>query len=94
MTTIEPDTLNSTKEKVESNSESSKQNQEKLIDDAFYVEQQRWGTWKSYDKENEPLVTSLTEEQCVSATRFYLKGRQEGFTESENTYNGIVGGKL
>ena len=63
------------------------------IDDAFYIKQQRWGTWVSYDKQETPIITSLTEEQCVSATRFYLKGRQEGFTESQ-TYEGVVGGKL
>ena len=64
-----------------------------LIDDAFYVKNQRWGTWDSYDKEDKPILTSLTEEQCISATRFYLKGRQEGFTESKS-YEGQVGGKL
>ncbi len=64
-----------------------------LIDDCFYVEKERWGTWKSYDKEGKPLVTSLTEDTCVSATRFYLQGRQEGFTESK-TYESTVGGKL
>ena len=64
-----------------------------LIDDAFYVKQQRWGTWDSYDKDGKGLVTSLTEEQCISATRFYLKGRQEGFPESKS-YEGEVGGKL
>jgi hypothetical protein len=63
------------------------------IDDAFYVEKKRWGTYQSYDKNGKELVTSLSEEQCISATRFYLKGRQEGFTESE-TYEGVVGGKL
>jgi len=64
-----------------------------LIDDAFYVKQQRWGTWVSYDKDKKPIITSLTEEQCISATRFYLKGRQEGFPESKS-YEGEVGGKL
>jgi uncharacterized lipoprotein NlpE involved in copper resistance len=64
-----------------------------LIDDAFYVEKCSWGTYKSYDKEGNGLVTSLSEEQCTSATRFYLKGRQEGFTES-STYTGQVSGKL
>jgi len=64
-----------------------------LIDDAFYVKQQRWGTWDSYDKENKAIVTSLTKEQCISATRYVLKGRQEGFPESQ-TYEGQVGGKL
>jgi hypothetical protein len=64
-----------------------------MIDDAFYVQQKKWGTWQSYDKEGNGLITSLTEEQCISATRFYLKGKQEGFTESR-TYEGEVGGKL
>jgi len=64
-----------------------------LIDDAFYVKQQKWGTWNSHDKKNIPLVTSLTEEQCISATRFLLQGRQEGWSESK-TYSGEVGGKL
>lgn len=64
-----------------------------MIDDAFYVEQKKWGTWQSYDKDGNGLVTSLTEEQCISATRFILKGRQEGFLESR-FYDGEVGGKL
>jgi len=64
-----------------------------LIDDAFYVKKQRWGTWDSYDKEDKPILTSLTEDICVSATRFYLKGRQEGFPESQ-TYKSVVDGKL
>ena len=68
-------------------------NEKNLIDEAFYVEKKRWGTYQSYDKEGKGLVTSLSEEQCTSATRFYLKGRQEGFTES-TTYEGQVGGKL
>jgi hypothetical protein len=63
------------------------------IDDTFYIKEQRWGTWVSYDKEDKSIITSLTKEQCISATRFYLKGRQEGFTESQ-TYEGVVGGKL
>jgi hypothetical protein len=68
-------------------------NLENLYDDAFYVEKKRWGTYQSYNKDGTGLVTSLSEEQCISATRFYLKGRQEGFTES-TTYEGQVGGKL
>ena len=68
-------------------------NEKNLIDEAFYVEKKRWGTYQSYDKEGNGLVTSLSEEQCTSATRFYLKGRQEGFTESA-TYASKVDGKL
>lgn len=68
-------------------------NEKKLIDDCFYIQQKKYGLWYSTDLEENGLVTSLTEEQCVSATRFYLKGRQEGFPESA-TYEGQVGGKL
>lgn len=64
-----------------------------LIDDCFYVEQKRWGTWDSVDKDGKCIVTSLTEEECVRATRFILKGRQEGFGETR-TYDSNVGGKL
>jgi hypothetical protein len=60
-------------------------NLENLYDDAFYVEQSNWKTWKSYDKEGNALVTSLSEEQCISATRFYLKFRQENKFRSENS---------
>lgn len=67
--------------------------EKKLIDDAFYVFQQKWGTWDSTDKEGNGLVTSLTEESCISATRFYLKGLQEGFSET-TSYSGKVDGKL
>ena len=67
--------------------------EKKLIDDAFYVEQKKWGTWDSTDKDGKGLVTSLTEESCISATRFYLKGRQEGWPETK-VYDGQVGGKL
>jgi len=67
--------------------------EKKLIDDAFYVDQKKYGLWYSTDKDGNGLITSLTEESCVSATRFYLKGRQEGFAESK-TYESEVGGKL
>jgi hypothetical protein len=67
--------------------------EKKLIDDAFYVEQKSYGLWDSTDKEGKGLVTSLTEESCINATRFYLKGKQEGFSESVK-YDGQVGGKL
>jgi hypothetical protein len=69
--------------------------EKQLYDDAFYVEQKKWGTWDSYDKEGKCIITSLTEENCVRATRFYLKGKQEGFDKTETkTYDGTVGGKL
>lgn len=62
-------------------------------DGAFYVEQSRWKMWNSYDKDGKCILTSLTEEQCIISTRFYLKGLQEGWEDSV-TYEGTVGGKL
>jgi len=67
--------------------------EKKLIDDVFYVEQKKYGLWYSTDKDGNGLITSLTEQQCISATHFYFKGRQEGFAESK-TYEGQVSGKL
>lgn len=67
---------------------------ENLIDDAFYVEECRWKTWKSYDKDGNSLITSLTRESCIAATRFYLKGLQDGWKDTTIKYDGVVGGKL
>jgi hypothetical protein len=64
------------------------------IDDCFRVEEKKWGTWTSYDKEGKELITSLQKELCISATRWYLKNKQEGFVENEVKYDGVVGGKL
>ena len=66
-----------------------------LIDGCFYVEQKKWGTWDSYTPEGKCIITALTESDCVSATRFILKLRQENrLNEVETTYSGEVGGKL
>jgi len=65
--------------------------EKKLIDDCFYVEQKKYGLWDSTDLEGKGLVSSLTEDQCISATRFYLKGRQEGFSEPQKVYKDVVG---
>jgi hypothetical protein len=64
-----------------------------LIDDCFLVDQHSWGTWQSYDQEGRELITSLTEESCIAATRCYLKQRQEGFTEESTPYTESVPGK-
>jgi len=65
-------------------------------DDAFRVEEKKYGLWDSYDKEGKGLITSLTEEQCVTATRWYLKQIQENTLDKtlEKTYTSEVGGKL
>lgn len=66
-----------------------------LIDDAFYVVEKRYGLWDSYTPEGKCLITAGTEEVCVRATRFYLKGLQEGWdVDNTRTYEGVVGGKL
>jgi hypothetical protein len=57
------------------------------------VEQSRWKTWNSFDREGKKLITSLNEQTCIHATRFYLKGIQEGF-KNDISYEGTVGGKL
>lgn len=65
-----------------------------IYDDFFWVRKQRWGTYVSVDHSGTEYITALTEESCVSGTRFYLKGKQEGFTNDGVTYAGEVGGKL
>ena len=66
-----------------------------MYDDCFYVEQKAYGLWDSTDKDGKNIVTSLTEEECVKATRFILQGRQEGFDNTtQKTYDSFVGGKL
>ena len=66
---------------------------QKLIDDAFYVKKERL-LWRSTNKDGEGLVTALTEEACTVATRFYLKGLQAGWSEPAMIHEGTVGGKL
>ena len=67
--------------------------EKKLYDDAFFVEEKKYGLWSSSDKEGNGIITALTEDECVRATRWYLKAKQEGFEDSK-TYDGVVGGKL
>ena len=62
-------------------------------DDAFRVYKTKYGLWHSAAKDGEELVTAMTEQQCIDGTRFYLKGRQEGWVAT-TTYEGTVGGKL
>jgi len=69
----------------------------KWIDDAFRAEEMKYGLWHSYDKEGKCLITALNEEQCIRATRFYLKLKQDekhGIKLESKTYSGTVDGKL
>jgi len=69
--------------------------EKQLIDDAFYVEEKKYGLWSSTDKEGNGIITALTEEECVRATRFMLKLKQENrLNEVGSTYSGTVDGKL
>jgi hypothetical protein len=65
-----------------------------LIDDCFWVKRQRWGTFVSVHKDGHQIITALTEELCIASTRWYLKSKQEGFTDEAKTYDSVVGGKL
>ena len=67
--------------------------EKKMYDDCFSVEKARF-LWHSKDKEGNGLVSALTEEGCVRATRFYLKGLQEGWPDDTIKHEGTVGGKL
>lgn len=68
--------------------------EETIYDEAFTVKKQRWGTFVSYDLDGNGLITSLNEEGCIAATRWYLKAKQDGFEEVETKYESVVGGKL
>lgn len=71
------------------------QQTETLIDDCFYIKRQRWGTFVSVHKDGHELITALNEDLCMSATRFYLKGLQDGWDDDNVVkHEGTVGGKL
>lgn len=63
-------------------------------DECFRVYETNYGLWHSVSKEGKQLITALTETQCIHATRFYLKGSQDGWPEPEVIHEGVVGGKL
>ena len=65
------------------------------IDDCFRVNKDRF-LWKSYLKDGTELVSGLTKEVVIHMTRFYLKGKQEGWSEDNSRVvnDGKVGGKL
>ena len=50
------------------------------IDDCFRIEEKKYGTFSSYDREEKQLITSLTLENCINATRYYLKLKHEGLS--------------
>jgi len=69
--------------------------EKQLIDDAFYCERKKWGTWQSHYPDDKGIVTSLSEEECIRATRYYLQLLQENrLNDVEVTYSATVDGKL
>jgi hypothetical protein len=50
------------------------------IDECFRIEEKKYGTFCSYDREEKQLITSLTLENCINTTRYYLKLKQEGLS--------------
>ena len=69
--------------------------EKQLIDEAFYIEKKRWGTWQSHYPDGKGIITSLTEEECVTATRWYLKLKfEKDIDENVKSYQGIVDYKL
>jgi len=81
-------------EMLEEAAEREQVNEHTWIDDCFRVYKTQYGLWHSAKMDGTELVTALTEEQCISGTRFYLKGLQDGWGESRVLNDGIVGGKL
>jgi len=70
---------------------------EVVYDETFVVRKTRFGLHVSTVVETgESVITSLEKDACITATRFYLKGRQEGWPEGStlSTHSGFVGGKL
>jgi hypothetical protein len=63
-------------------------------DDAFWVKRQRWGTYVSVGPDDLHIITSPSEELCISSTRWYLKAKQDGFSDGASVYSGKVEGKL
>ena len=57
-------------------------------DDAFKVVKTRFGLYRSITKDDREVITAPTEESCILATRFHLKGEQEGFPEPLSAYSG------
>ena len=69
--------------------------EKQLIDECFFIEQKQWGTYQSFDVDGKGIITSLTEKDCIAATRYYLKLKQENnLNQTEVTYSSTVEGKL
>ena len=74
----------------------NEQTEYEWIDDAFRVEKTRGGLFESVLKDGTKLLSGLTQQIVIDATRWHLKCQQEGtlddYTRIVN--DGTVGGKL
>ena len=66
------------------------------IDDAFYVERNRFGLFTSVKKNGDKFLTGLTREAVVEMSRWHLKCEQEGTLDQFTRVVGkaVVDGKL
>ena len=64
------------------------------IDECFRVYETPFKLWHSVDKDAKEFGTAQATETCIRMTQFYLKGLQEGWSESRVLNDGVVGGKL
>jgi len=66
------------------------------IDDAFYIEQTRFGLYTSVKKNGDRFLTGLTREAVLNMSRWHLKCEQEGTLHlyTRVVGNAFVGGKL
>ena len=67
-----------------------------VYDEAFVVRESSSGLFNSFTTVGVPKVCGLTREGVVHATRWYLKGEQEGWPDGSSRVVGdaFVGGKL
>jgi len=62
----------------------------------FRVEESRWGTYCSYDKDGNGLVTALTEEAVMAVTPMHLEANSPDYDGKYDgaTFSSSVGVKL
>ena len=62
----------------------------------FRVEQRRFGTWTSFDKDGKALITGGTREAVLQGTGFHLEGVATNWANctTSKQFDGTVGGKL
>ena len=62
----------------------------------FRIEQRRFGTWTSFDKDGKALITGGTREAVLQGTAFHLEGVATNWANctTSKQFDGTVGGKL